>query len=133
MGLQYPVALESERLIFLFRLLSVDWLLEKVNYCLYFKSWVLLKNIVKSYSSMFIAYTVYVLLFIKGGETIRQINQASGAHVELNRNIPENGPTRLFTIRGTDQQIQQAQSMIREKTGEGVSDKAVCTLCLYTV
>ena len=39
-------------------------------------------------------------LFIKGGETIRQINQSSGAHVELNRSIPENGPTRLFTIRG---------------------------------
>ena len=38
---------------------------------------------------------------IQGGETIRQINQASGAHVELNRNIPENGPKRLFTIRGS--------------------------------
>ena len=39
--------------------------------------------------------------FVKpGGETIRQINQASGAHVELNRTVPENGPTRLFIIRG---------------------------------
>jgi far upstream element-binding protein len=44
---------------------------------------------------------MYVCLFFtQGGETIRQINQVSGAHVELNRNIPENGPTRLFTIRG---------------------------------
>ncbi|XP_028407680.1 far upstream element-binding protein 3-like [Dendronephthya gigantea] len=59
------------------------------------------------------------LVIGKGGETIRQINQASGAHVELNRNIPENGPKRLFTIRGTEQQIQQAQNMIREKTGDG--------------
>jgi far upstream element-binding protein len=40
------------------------------------------------------------LVIGKGGETIRQINQSSGAHVELNRSIPENGPTRLFTIRG---------------------------------
>ncbi|KAK3732852.1 hypothetical protein QZH41_012356 [Actinostola sp. cb2023] len=55
------------------------------------------------------------LIIGKGGETIRQIIQQSGAHVELNRSIPESSPTKYFVIRGTDAQIQQAQNMIREK------------------
>lgn len=40
------------------------------------------------------------LLFFVGGETIRNIIKASGAHVELNRNIPESSPTKCFMIRG---------------------------------
>lgn len=55
------------------------------------------------------------LIIGKGGETIRQIIQQSGAHVELNRNVPESSPTKFFMIRGTDAQIQQAQNLIREK------------------
>ncbi|XP_029180274.1 far upstream element-binding protein 3-like isoform X2 [Acropora muricata] len=55
------------------------------------------------------------LVIGKGGETIRNIIKASGAHVELNRNIPESSPTKCFMIRGTDQQIQHAQQLIREK------------------
>ena len=41
----------------------------------------------------------FVLIFI-GGQTIRNIIKASGAHVELNRNIPESSPTKCFIIRG---------------------------------
>lgn len=62
------------------------------------------------------------LIIGKGGETIRQIINQSGAHVELNRNVPENSPTKYFVIRGTDAQIQQAQNIIREKL-EDVSIK----------
>ncbi|XP_068695100.1 far upstream element-binding protein 3-like isoform X1 [Montipora capricornis] len=55
------------------------------------------------------------LVIGKGGETIRNIIKATGAHVELNRAIPESSPTKCFIIRGTDQQIQHAQQLIREK------------------
>jgi len=55
------------------------------------------------------------LIIGKGGETIRHIINQSGAHVELNRNVPESSPMKYFTIRGTEAAIQQAQNMIREK------------------
>ncbi|XP_078384969.1 far upstream element-binding protein 3-like isoform X1 [Oculina patagonica] len=55
------------------------------------------------------------LVIGKGGETIRGIINLCGAHVELNRAIPESSPTKSFIIRGTDQQIQHAQQLIREK------------------
>ncbi|XP_027042393.1 far upstream element-binding protein 3-like isoform X1 [Pocillopora damicornis] len=55
------------------------------------------------------------LIIGKGGETIRGIINMTGAHVELNRTIPESSPTKSFIIRGTEQQIQHAQQMIREK------------------
>ena len=38
----------------------------------------------------------------KGGENIREICRLSGAHVEINRSVPEGGPTKSFTIRGRD-------------------------------
>ena len=37
---------------------------------------------------------------VPGGETIRQIIKQTGAHVELNRNCPDNAPTKYFMIRG---------------------------------
>lgn len=42
-----------------------------------------------------------VYLFFSGGETIRNIINMCGAHVELNRAIPESAPTKYFIIRGT--------------------------------
>ncbi|KAL5011503.1 hypothetical protein ScPMuIL_010054 [Solemya velum] len=57
------------------------------------------------------------LVIGKGGETIRQINQTSGAHVELQRAPPPNPNEKLFTIRGNPQQIQHAMQLISEKTG----------------
>ena len=44
-------------------------------------------------------------LFSIGGETIRGIIKACGAHVELNRLIPESSPTKCFIIRGTASQL----------------------------
>ena len=47
----------------------------------------------------------YSALFSIGGETIRGIIKACGAHVELNRAIPESSPTKCFIIRGTVSQL----------------------------
>jgi far upstream element-binding protein len=51
----------------------------------------------------------------KGGETIRTINQQSGAHCEIDRNGPQDGAERIFIIRGNRQQIEHAKSLIMEK------------------
>lgn len=61
------------------------------------------------------------LLSPAGGETIREINRQSGAHVELDRNAPPNMGEKIFTIRGTPQQIQHAIQLICEKTGMQVN------------
>ncbi|XP_035235334.1 far upstream element-binding protein 3-like isoform X3 [Anguilla anguilla] len=59
------------------------------------------------------------LVIGKGGETIKNINQQSGAHVELQRNPPPNTDpnVRIFTIRGTPQQMDLARQLIDEKIG----------------
>lgn len=58
-----------------------------------------------------------------GGETIKNINQQSGAHVELQRNPPPNTDpnVRVFSIRGSPQQMEMARQLIDEKIG--VSDR----------
>lgn len=45
---------------------------------------------------------IITALFSVGGETIRGIIKACGAHVELNRMIPESSPTKCFIIRGIE-------------------------------
>uniref|UniRef100_A0A3P9A1E5 K Homology domain-containing protein n=1 Tax=Esox lucius TaxID=8010 RepID=A0A3P9A1E5_ESOLU len=59
------------------------------------------------------------LVIGKGGETIKNINQQSGAHVELQRNPPPNTDpnVRIFSIRGTPQQMEMARQLIDEKIG----------------
>ncbi|KAJ8285659.1 hypothetical protein GJAV_G00029480 [Gymnothorax javanicus] len=59
------------------------------------------------------------LVIGKGGETIKNINQQSGAHVELQRNPPPNTDpnVRIFTIRGTPQQMELARQLIDDKIG----------------
>ncbi|XP_026177137.1 far upstream element-binding protein 3-like isoform X4 [Mastacembelus armatus] len=59
------------------------------------------------------------LVIGKGGETIKSINQQSGAHVELQRNPPPSTDpnTRVFTIRGTAQQMELARQLIDDKIG----------------
>lgn len=54
-----------------------------------------------------------------GGETIKSINQQSGAHVELQRNPPPSTDhnTRVFTIRGSAQQMDVARQLIDDKIG----------------
>jgi len=57
----------------------------------------------------------------KGGESIRQINQMSGAHVEINKATTGNTDFKHFVIRGNDGQIQHAQRLISEKCGLDVT------------
>ncbi|XP_077417477.1 far upstream element-binding protein 3-like isoform X2 [Vanacampus margaritifer] len=59
------------------------------------------------------------LVIGKGGETIKSINQQSGAHVELQRNPPPatDPNARVFTIRGSAQQMEHARQLIDDKIG----------------
>jgi len=54
----------------------------------------------------------------KGGETINQIKDKSGAFVQINKTPPQDHPDwKYFTIRGTQSQIAMAQKLIQEKVG----------------
>ncbi|KAB7500828.1 Far upstream element-binding protein 3 [Armadillidium nasatum] len=57
------------------------------------------------------------LVIGKGGETIRQINQQSGAHCELDRRPPNDPSEKTFILRGNPEQIDQAKKLIAEKSG----------------
>ena len=65
---------------------------------------------------MSIYLTVHVF-FMLGGETIREINQQSGAHVELSRQQNSNPNERVFKVQGNPDQIQHAIRLICEKAG----------------
>lgn len=63
--------------------------------------------------------TFFIAKFTKsiGGETIKQINQQSGAFCELDRRPPPNPNEKIFIIRGTHEQVELAKRMISEKLG----------------
>uniref|UniRef100_A0A8C5GKT4 K Homology domain-containing protein n=1 Tax=Gouania willdenowi TaxID=441366 RepID=A0A8C5GKT4_GOUWI len=63
------------------------------------------------------------LIIGKGGETIKGISQQSGARIELQRNPPPNSDPNLkmFTIRGSPQQIDYARQLVEEKIGGPVT------------
>ncbi|XP_073704378.1 far upstream element-binding protein 1 isoform X3 [Garra rufa] len=65
------------------------------------------------------------LIIGKGGETIKSISQQSGARIELQRNPPPNSDPniKIFTVRGSPQQIDYARQLVEEKIG--VSDGPV--------
>ncbi|KAE8609464.1 hypothetical protein XENTR_v10011817 [Xenopus tropicalis] len=72
----------------------------------------------------FVVPTVKTGLIIgKGGETIKNISQQSGARIELQRNPPPNADpnVKLFTIRGSPQQIDYARQLVEEKIGGPVN------------
>lgn len=53
---------------------------------------------------------------VSGGETIKQINQQSGAHCELDRRQNnQNATEKTFIIRGDPEQIETAKRIISEK------------------
>ena len=50
----------------------------------------------------------------KGGETINQIKEKSGAFVQINKTPPQDHPDwKYFTIRGNHSQIAHAQKLIQ--------------------
>lgn len=52
---------------------------------------------------------------ISGGETIRQINQQTGAHCEIDRRQQANMQEKIFIIKGTPEQIDNAKRMFSDK------------------
>lgn len=62
-------------------------------------------------------------VFPIGGETIKGISQQSGARIELQRNPPPNADPsiKVFTVRGTHQQIDYARQLVEEKIGVSAS------------
>nr|XP_057917415.1 far upstream element-binding protein 1 isoform X3 [Doryrhamphus excisus] len=63
------------------------------------------------------------LIIGKGGETIKCISQQSGARIELQRNPPPNSDpnVKMFTVRGSPQQIDYARQLVEEKIGGPVT------------
>merc|ERR1719323_1998683 len=57
------------------------------------------------------------LVIGKGGETIKSINQASGAHVMVDRNAPMDAPEKNFIIKGSAEAVERAKNMVLEKIG----------------
>nr|XP_043906170.1 far upstream element-binding protein 2-like isoform X3 [Solea senegalensis] len=57
------------------------------------------------------------LVIGRGGESVKSINQQTGAFVEISRQLPPNGDPnfKLFIIRGLPQQISHAKQLIEEK------------------
>lgn len=53
----------------------------------------------------------------KGGESIKEINRRSGAHVEIDKSQrgASDGNDKMFIIKGTQEEIQYAQQLIYEK------------------
>ena len=61
------------------------------------------------------------LIIGKGGETIKHINQSTGAHCEVDKNAPAEAREKNFIIRGSPEAVRQAKDMILEKLGMGGS------------
>lgn len=68
------------------------------------------------------------LVIGKGGETVRNINQQSGAHVEIARGAPPSPHEKIFVIRGSPQQIEHAKQLIMERVGG-----MVCKILLFKI
>ncbi|XP_035222644.1 far upstream element-binding protein 1-like isoform X2 [Stegodyphus dumicola] len=57
------------------------------------------------------------LVIGKGGETVKNINQVSGAYVTLSALPPPNAQEKVFVIRGQPPQIEHAKELINERIG----------------
>lgn len=68
---------------------------------------------------MILKILISLLQLPTGGETIKGISQQSGARIELQRNPPPNADPniKMFTVRGSHQQIDYARQLVEEKIG----------------
>ena len=62
------------------------------------------------------------LVICKGGETIKSINQLSGAHVEFDRNAPPDAQEKNFVIQGSAEAVERVKNMVLEKTVQSRQD-----------
>lgn len=58
------------------------------------------------------------LVIGKGGETLKYIHQDTKVDIEINRDIPQDSPVRTFHLRGTDEMIDHALDVIRDKIND---------------
>eukprot|EP00094_Tigriopus_californicus_P008162 TCALIF_07858-PA protein Name:"Similar to Fubp1 Far upstream element-binding protein 1 (Mus musculus)" AED:0.11 eAED:0.11 QI:0/0/0/0.4/1/1/5/0/564 len=57
------------------------------------------------------------LVIGKGGETIKNINQSTGAHCEIDKHSAPDAREKTFVIRGSPEAVERAKSMVLEKLG----------------
>lgn len=57
------------------------------------------------------------LVIGKGGDTIKSINQASGAFVEIDKKAPQDAHEKNFIIKGSKENVERAKQMVLEKIG----------------
>jgi far upstream element-binding protein len=62
----------------------------------------------------------------RGGETIRMLQQQSGAHIELSRAPPPTPDQRIFIIKGTPPQIDAAKNLMNQKL-----DMQFVSVCVF--
>merc|ERR1711894_507549 len=55
------------------------------------------------------------LIIGKGGETIKNINQSSGAYCQLDRNAPDDAIDKNFVVTGAPDAVENAKNMILQK------------------
>ena len=72
--------------------------------------------IYKSKNDMLKTLSSFILIIL-GGETIKQINQQTGAHCELDRRNQSNENEKIFIIRGNPEQVEHAKRIFSEKLG----------------
>jgi len=69
------------------------------------------------------------LVIGKGGETIKSINQASGAYVEIDKRAPPDAQEKNFIIRGPPDSVEKAKQMVLEKVREIGKQRARSVMC----
>lgn len=58
------------------------------------------------------------LVIGKGGETLKYLHNETKVNIDINREIPDHSPFRVFHVRGSDEQIEKCIDIIREKVGD---------------
>lgn len=58
------------------------------------------------------------LVIGKGGETLKFIHQDTKVDIEINRDVPQDSPVRTFHLRGNDEMIEHALSVVRDKIND---------------
>jgi len=58
------------------------------------------------------------LVIGKGGETLKFIHQDTKVDIEISRDVPQDSPVRTFHLKGNDDMIEHALSVIRDKIND---------------
>ena len=72
---------------------------------------------------------LYILIYLgKGGETIRSINQRTGAVVFVPKECEPGKTERILIVSGTPDQVAQAKQEVQEKVQEGLRNQQLKAL-----